>query len=103
PFTKMMLPDSVDHHAREKRVGPAEYALGELEAAGTFGGQRLIRAGDGFEKSPVYLIARRFVIAADKDTLIDAGAIGGGDHTHGGGNLRFDFPQRRREHRIGFK
>src|SRR5438128_12542338 len=84
-FAKMMLPDAIDHHAREKQIGATEHALSEFQPSGTGGFNGLV-AGDGFEESAMHLIAGRFVIAADEDALVDTRTIGGGDDTGWGGD-----------------
>src|SRR5688572_30288232 len=86
-FAKMMLPDTVDHDAGEEGIRLAEHALGKSEAAGAFLRRRLIRPRNSFEEAAVDFIPGSFVVAADEDALIDAGAVGGGEDTHRGRNF----------------
>src|SRR5882724_11363050 len=69
--TKVVLPDAIDHHAREQRIVRAGQPFSQrLAASGGFGVQGWIwhiAAAERRWKARAYFVARRSRIAAERD------------------------------------
>ena len=77
PFTEMVLPETVDHHAREQRIGRrVDHPPRQIEPAAPLVARGRTRAAQNLEKPPWDELAQVLVAATNVDVLVLGRSIG---------------------------